>query len=113
MRTINEGYLSPNQVAQELDITVDTLYRWYKWWENDNFKKREELYLPPYYLKDRKRTKFFKKEDLIHLRTFRDAIRGTYKGAMSEFNAVLLWGKRGEKALSNKGMSKEDIRHKL
>lgn len=113
MRTINDGYLSPGAVALHLEVTVDTLYRWYKWWENDNFEKPEGLYLPPYYIKDRKMSKWFKKEDLPHLKKFRDDIRGPYKGAMAEFNAVLLWGKRGERALKNKGTSKKDVRIKL
>ncbi len=113
MRTINAGYLSPHQVCMELGITIDTLYRWYRWWGNDNFEKPKGLYLPPFYIKDRKKSKYFKEEDLPALMKFREDIRGPYRGAMSEFNACLLWGKRGERALKNKGTSKKDARKKL
>ena len=113
MKTLNEGYLSAGKAALAVGVTLDTLYRWYKWWENDNFAKPEGLSLPPYYNKDRRKTKFFKKEDIPALEKFRDDIRGPYKGRMAEFNAALLWGKRGDKILENKGSSKKEARQKL
>lgn len=112
MKTLNAGYWPPNKVAQYLDISTDTLYRWYNWW-NSYLKKPEGLYLPPLYYLDRKRTKYIKEEDLHYLVTFRDNIRGPYKGAMSEYNAARLWGKRGVRALTNKGLSKADIKHQF
>lgn len=112
MKTLNAGYWPPNKVAQYLDISTDTLYRWYNWWNSD-LKKPEGLYLPPLYYLDRKRTKYIKEEDLHYLVTFRDNIRGPYKGAMSEYNAARLWGKRGVRSLTNKGLSKADIKHQF
>ena len=78
MKTLNAGYWPPNKVAQYLDISTDTLYRWYNWWNSD-LKKPEGLYLPPLYYLDRKRTKYIKEEDLHYLVTFRENIRGPYK----------------------------------
>lgn len=112
MKTLNDGYIGPSKVAQYLDISTDTLYRWYNWWQS-NLDKPEGLYLPPYYNTNRRGTKFFKVEDLPHLVKFRDDIRGPYKGAMSEYNAARLWGKRGVRALANKGLSKADVKHKF
>lgn len=113
MKTLNEGYVSAGRACLEIGITVDTLYRWYRWWENPNFKKPKGIYLPPYYHKDRRKTKFFKKEDIPHLAKFARDVRGPYKGCMSEFNAALMWGKRGSKILQNKGTSKKEVRTKL
>ena len=106
-------YLSINRVGMSLDISDHTIRRWYKWWENDEFEKPDGLYLPPYYHLDRRGTKYFKKEDIPHLKEFRNKIQSTHKGAMAEFNAAYQWGKRGEKALKNKGLNITDTKHKI
>lgn len=113
MKTLNEDYVSAGKACLIIGITIDTMYRWYRWWENDNFPKPEGLYLPPYYIKDRRRTKFFKNEDIPALQKFAEDVRGPYKGCMAEFNAALMWGKRGAKILENKGTSKKEVRTKL
>ena len=113
MKTLNENYVSAGKACLMVDITIDTLYRWYRWWENENFPKPEGLYLPPYYHKDRRKTKFFKTEDIPALMKFAEDVRGPYKGCMAEFNAALMWGKRGSKILENKGTSKKEVRTKL
>lgn len=109
MQTRNLGYTKAGTVCLQLDITLLTLYRWYKWWDNDKFPKPEGLYLPPYYHKDLRKTKWFKNSDIPDLEKFRDDLRGPYKGAMSEFNAALQWGTRGERALKNKGKTRKDV----
>lgn len=113
MKTLNDEYVSAGKVSLMLDISLATLYRWYKWWENDNFPKPEGLYLPPYYHKDRRATKFFKKEDIPALEKFAEEVRGRFKGCMAEFNAALLWGKRGDKILENKGTTKKLVKQKF
>lgn len=113
MKTLNEGYISARRAGMQIDISDVTIYRWYKWWENDNFQKPEGLYLPPYYFKDRRKTKFFKVEDIPHLIKFAEDIRGPYKGCMADFNAALQWGKRGSKILENKGTSKKEVHDKF
>lgn len=110
MQTLNKGYLSAGKVGLHLDVSVLTIYRWYKWWENPNFEKPDDLFLPQYYYKDRRKTKYFKEEDLPALEKFRNALQTTHKGCMSEFNAALQWGKRGEKVLEKKGMTKKDVK---
>lgn len=109
MQTINDGYLPAGKVCLMIDVSLLTLYRWYKWWDNENFEKPEGLYLPPYYFKDLRKTKFFKKCDIPHLEKFKNDLRGPYKGCMSEFNAALQWGNRGKRALKNKGKTKKEI----
>lgn len=113
MQTLNDGYISAGKVCLEVDITLDTLYRWYRWWENPNFEKPAGLELPPYYFRDRRKTKFFKVEDIPKLKKFAEDVRGPYRGCMSEFNAALMWGRRGSKILKNKGTSKKEVRTKL
>lgn len=112
MKTVNDGYWPPYKVAQYLGISTATLYRWYKWWNSD-LDKPEGLYLPPFYALDRMGTKWFRIEDLQHLVKFKNDIRGPYKGAMAEYNAAQLWGKRGVKALANKGLSKAEVKNKF
>ena len=113
MSTNQSDYLSINRVAMMLDISDHTIRRWYKWYENDQFAKAAGLYLPPYYHMDRRGTKFFKVEDVPHLKEFRNKIQSTHKGAMSEFNAAYQWGKRGEKALKNKGLDTKESKGKI
>lgn len=110
---INEDYLSIRKVANIIDVSDHTIARWYKWWESDEFKKPEELTLPPYYYKDRRKTKFFKKSDINKLREFAEKLRTTHRGAMSEFNAAYQWGKRGEQTLSNKGKNYTEVKHRM
>ena len=110
---INEDYLSIRKVANIIDVSDHTIARWYKWWESDEFKKPEELTLPPYYYKDRRKTKFFKKSDINKLREFAEKLRTTHRGAMSEFNAAYQWGKRGERTLSNKGKNYIEVKHRM
>lgn len=110
---INEDYLSIRKVANIIDVSDHTIARWYKWWESDEFKKPEGLTLPPYYYKDRRKTKFFKKSDIDKLREFAAKLRTTHRGAMSEFNAAYQWGKRGERALANKGENYTEVKHRM
>lgn len=110
---INEDYVSIRKAALMLDLSDHTINRWYKWWENDEFKKPEDLYLPPYVHKDRRRTKFFKKEDIQKLEEFHRKITTTHCGCMSEFNAVYQWGKRGKKVLSNKSQEYSEVKGKM
>lgn len=110
MAEINSDYLSIRKVSSILDISDHTISRWYKWFESDEFTKPKDLQLPPYYFKDRRKTKYFKKTDVDKLEEFSNKLRTTHRGSMSEFNAVYQWGKRGEKALVNKGQDYSEIR---
>lgn len=110
MSRINEDYVSIRKAANLLDISDHTIARWYKWFESEEFEKPEGLVLPPYVYKDRRRTRYFKKSDIPKLKEFSEKLRTTYRGCMSEFNAVYQWGKRGKRALTNKGEKYEEIR---
>ena len=110
---INEDYVSIGQAALMLGLSHHTIVRWYKWWESDDFEKPEDLCLPSYVYKDRRKTKFFKKEDVEKLREFHKKLTTTHIGCMSEFNAVYQWGKRGKRALSNKGQEYSSVRNKM
>lgn len=95
------NYLSINKIALILDVSIITIKRWYLWWENPEFEKPDELFLPKYYHMDRRKTKFFREQDIPHLKKFQQDINGKYRGVMSEFNAVYSWGKSGRKILGS------------
>lgn len=107
MIKLNDDYLSINRVAMALDISDHTIRRWYKWWEDDTYPKPNDLFLPKYYHKDRRGTKFFKKEDVPALKEFRNKIQTTHIGAMAAFNSFYQWGKRGEVIRDNKKKKEE------
>lgn len=113
MATINEDYISIRKVANILDISDHTIARWYKWFESDEFEKPKDLVLPSYVYKDRRKTRYFRKSDIPKFEEFAKAINTTHRGCMAEFNAVYQWGKRGERALSNKGESYSEVRKKM
>lgn len=113
MSNINSEYLSIRKVANLLDISDHTIIRWYKWFESEEFEKPEGLTLPPYVYKDRRKTRYFKKSDIIKLKEFSDKLKTTHRGCMSDFNAAYQWGKRGKRALKNKGEDYSEIRKKI
>ena len=113
MIEFNSNYVSISRAAMLIDVSTVTIKRWYKWWENDQFEKPKDLFLPSYCHKDRRGTKFFRKEDIPALKEFRNKIQTVHKGCMAEFNAVLQWGKRGKKVLENKGTNYSEIRGKM
>lgn len=108
-----KNFVSISQAALLLDVSTITIKRWYKWWESDNFPKPEGLYLPPYTFMDRRKTKYFKKEDIAKLSEFSNALQTTHRGAMSEFNAAYQWGKRGTTALEKKGLDPKRTQSKI
>ena len=110
---IDVDYVSIRRVAYMIDVSDYTIKRWYKWWENDEFKKPEDLYLPPYVYKDKRKTKYFKKTDIPAIEEFAARIRTTHLGCMAEFNAAYQWGKRGKRALNNKSKDYSEVRSRL
>lgn len=113
MATLNEGYVTIGKAALLLNLSQQTITRWYKWWENDNFKHPEDMHLPPYYYKDRRRIKYFKAEDVPLLKKFHEQLTSTHAGVMSEFNAAYQWGKRGEKVLQKRDSSSKEVKAKF
>jgi len=112
-KELNPEYLSINKVAMSIDVSDHTIARWYKWWDSPEFEKPKDLFLPEYYFKDRRRTKFFKKKDIPYLKEFKNNLQTTHKGSMAEFNAAYQWGKRGEAVLSRKGISSDEVKGKI
>lgn len=113
MGELNSKYISINRTAMELDVSPQTIRRWYKWWESPEMEKPGDLYLPPYHYKDRRGTKFFLKTDLFHLKEFRNKLQTTHRGVMAEFNAAYQWGERGRRALENKGTSVKEVQKRV
>lgn len=90
---------STARAAQILDISTETLIRWYKWYENEDFHKPAGLKLPSY-TTNSKGTKFFTMEAIQDLSQFQTDLKTKYRGCMAEFNAVYQWGRRGTKILN-------------
>lgn len=113
MDKLQDNYLSINKVCLLLEISPHTIKRWYRFWENPEFEKPKDLYLPPYYYVDRRKTKYFKKEDLPKLVEFHKALNTTHRGCMSEYNAAYQWGDNGTRALKNKNLDPDEVRGRL
>lgn len=111
---ITENYVSISKVCLLTEISPQTIKRWYKFWENPEFKKPEGLYLPPYYYVDRRRTKHFKKEDIPKLVEFHEALQTTHRGCMSEYNAAYQWKRKvGDSALRGKNLDPNEVRSRI
>lgn len=94
---------STSRTAMLLDISPITLKRWYKWYEDDSYKKPYDFKGLPPYTTDGRGTKFFTDEALDELVEFKDELEnGHWRGCMAEFNANYQWGKRGKKILERK-----------
>ena len=113
MTELNSDYLSISRAAYMIEISPTTIKRWYKWWESDGFSHPSDLYLPPYYHKDKRRTKHFKREDIMALKEFRNKLQTTHMGVMADFNAAYQWGKRGEQILENRNTTSEEVKKKM
>lgn len=95
---MNELY-STSRTAQILDISTQTLKRWYKWYNNDDFIKPSGLTLPTPAVNNQG-TMFFTIEQIQELQVFHMDLQTKYRGCMAEFNAAYQWGTRGTKILT-------------
>lgn len=89
------------RTAQIADVSTNTIKRWYKWYENDDYIKPDGLKLPEYTV-DNRGTKFFTMEAVQELIQFKEDLQGKYRGCMAEFNAYWQWGQRGTTYLEKK-----------
>ena len=87
------NYYSIGTTAQMLDVSTDTIFRWYAWYEDDSYTKPEGLTLPEYVYLDKRRTKFFHKDDVDKLKQFAIDVKTKYRGCMASYNSQL-WGNR-------------------
>ena len=113
MKKLNAEYLTIGKAANAVGVSATTITRWYKWWESDGFEHPADLYLPPYYYKDKRKIKHFKKEDIIFLKEFHNKLQTTHKGVMADFNAAYQWGKRGERILRNRNTTADEVKKKM
>lgn len=104
---INSKFISLTDVAKEIGIHPETIKRWYRWLEDEDFDFPNDLHLPDYFYTDLSKQKYFLKTDVDKLKEFHKKINTTHFGVMSEFNAFYQWGRRGKKVLKNKELAKE------
>lgn len=88
-----------SRTAQILDVSTQTVKRWYKWYNSKDFEKPTELKLPEPKI-DGKNTMLFTMEQIQELHQFQIDLRSKYRGIMAEFNATYQWGQRGTKILN-------------
>lgn len=98
---MDEKKYSTSRASQMLDVSPDTLKRWYKWYEDSSYKKPSGLKLPDYE-RDGRGTKFFSKNDIKELKSFKKKLQKEYRGCMARFNARYQWGKKGKQKLKAK-----------
>ena len=88
-----------SRTAQILDISTQTLKRWYKWYHSDDYQKPIGLKLPEPEISGNG-TMLFTMEQIQELHQFQIDLRSKYRGVMAEFNATYQWGQRGTKILT-------------
>lgn len=90
---------STARTAQILDVSSQTLKRWYKWYSNDGYEKPIGLKLPKPVVNNQG-TMFFTLAQVQELQSFHLKLQTEYRGCMAEFNATYQWGQRGTRILT-------------
>lgn len=94
--------LSVNQLCGVLDVSAQTIYSWYQWYNDDSYEKPENTPELPSYIQSKKYTKrFWYDTDVEKLVEFKKFIGKGRAGKMGEYNARK-WQDRGVRALNNK-----------
>lgn len=88
------NYYSIGQVAQMIGVVNDTITRWYSWYEDDSYTKPQGLVLPKYVYLDKRKVKYFHKDDIELLKQFASDLKTKYRGCMAEYNQKHFWGNR-------------------
>ncbi len=94
--------ITVNKVALHLDVAVTTLNNWYKWYQDPQFEKPEDMpELPKYEQAYERAPRYWNKEDLPKLEKFQKWLPKGRNGIMGDYS-IRYWGKRGEKILENR-----------
>lgn len=88
-----QQYYSAGKVCLLLDISMPTLNRWYEWYSSPRYHVPPDMYLPDYVFKNLKKTRYWKVEDLAHLRKFKKQVRTTHRGCMADYHKEAAWYK--------------------
>lgn len=80
--------LTVSEMADEIGVTFWTINRWYKWYENEDINKLNELYkkgmpeLPKYQTMGPRKWKIWSEEDIAQMKKFKEFIPNTRGGFM-------------------------------
>lgn len=96
-----KDFYNINEVAVIINTSNQSIKNWYKWFNDDNYEKPEDLLLPEHTYGPRG-TWMFAKKDIDVLKDFKAKLNGEYRGVMSSFNAHF-WGDYGRKKLNKEG----------
>ena len=84
--------LTVNQVAALIGKTAYTIKEWYKWYENEDIKRLNELTeqgmppLPKYEVVGPTKWRYWEEEDIEQLKAFSDWMPHTRNGVMRSLN---------------------------
>lgn len=89
--------LTVNSIAKELDVAVNTINNWYRWYNNPKSDKPEDTpVLPEFEQYTERGTRYWKKSVLPLLQAFKDWVPRGRAGVMGSTNKRY-WGQRGKK----------------
>lgn len=84
--------LTASQVAYQVGVSVYTIKRWYKWYEQEDVKKLNELTkqgmptLPQYETIGATKWRYWNEEDIKQLKKFKEWVPHTRAGVMGDLN---------------------------
>lgn len=84
--------LTASQVAYKIGVSVYTIKRWYKWYEQEDVKKLNELAkqgmpeLPQYETIGATKWRYWNEEDIKQLKKFKEWVPHTRGGVMGDLN---------------------------
>lgn len=107
----NTDKIAVADAARLIGRSHRSVMRWYNWYEN--YPVPEGVYLPPRHRINRSPTFYIYKSEFGKLKEFAENIKkgGKWYGVMADYNAVFQWKSNvSEKALSNRGLTKLDVR---
>lgn len=96
MKVLNNNVITIYRAALMLEVSVNTIERWYKWYNDPQYIKRKELILPDlvYTVNNSgHKCRGLYANDFDTLKQFQKNIQ---RGDMANYNARHCWGKYGK-----------------
>lgn len=96
------GKMAASRVAQTLDISVQTLNNWYRWYLDTPLEKPKDMPpLPSFEQSHDRGIRYWDSNDIKKLEKFKEWLPKGRAGVMGDYTARF-WGERGKRALKNK-----------
>lgn len=108
MNEKKKKFLVINDIARELNKSPITITSWVRWSEGEG-KNHSKLKLPVAMRIAKNKGRAWKLSDLKLFKKFDTLLSTTERGALSEYNARIFWGKRGKKILKRKEQKRKEL----